>query len=313
MRQLLKSSWFLISLVAVLTLGVGLAPALAAAVTAMPRLAIIAAIMLVTTLPIDFGRVSAGRQAWGAVAIAVAINAGLAAPVGWLAGLALPPELAVGMVIALASPCTVASAAVWTRRGGGNDAVAVLVTLITSIGSFVVLPFWALALLGQSIEVPTGDLASKLALCVMAPIAFAQLLRRAPGVADWATRQKPTLSLASQLGVLTMAFIGAVDAGVRMRSMASPIAPSDWTLLIAVAAAAHLVLLFAGWWGAVRLGIARPEAVAVAIAGSQKTLAVGIGIALEFGGLAIFPMIAYHMLQLLIDTLFVDRVRSTTD
>jgi len=187
--------------------------------------------------------------------------------------------------------------------------VAIFVTLITSLGSFVILPFWVFILLGESVDVPAPALAIKLAACVMAPIALAQWLRRAPGVAGWAIKHKPALSLASQWGVLTMAFIGAVDAGVRLRSMTSPLTTGDWLLLIAAAGVAHLALLATGWWSAVRLGFGRPEAVAVAIAGSQKTLAIGIGIALEFGGLAIFPMIAYHMLQLLIDTLFADRVR----
>ena len=50
-------------------------------------------------------------------------------------------------------------------------------------------------------------------------------------------------------------------------------------------------------------------AVAVGFAGSQKTLMVGLTIALQFGGLTILPMLAYHVLQLLIDTLLANRLR----
>ena len=46
------------------------------------------------------------------------------------------------MIVAATAPCTLASAAVWTRRAGGNDAVAILVTFITNATCFLVTPFW---------------------------------------------------------------------------------------------------------------------------------------------------------------------------
>jgi sodium/bile acid cotransporter 7 len=54
----------------------------------------------------------------------------------------------------------------------------------------------------------------------------------------------------------------------------------------------------------------RKDQAAVAFAGSQKTLMIGLAIAVEFGGLAVLPMMAYHVGQLLVDTLLADRLRA---
>jgi hypothetical protein len=40
---------------------------------------------------------------------------------------------------------------------------------------------------------------------------------------------------------------------------------------------------------------------------------VGLAIAIDFGGLAVLPMVAYHIEQLLIDTVLADRLRRAKD
>ena len=58
-------------------------------------------------------------------------------------------------------------------------------------------------------------------------------------------------------------------------------------------------------------GFSRAQQIAVGIAGSQKTLMVGLDIAITYvGGLAILPMVVYHVAQLLADTVIADRLRS---
>ena len=75
----------------------------------------------------------------------------------WWRGVAplLRGDLAVGLLVAAAAPCTLASAAVWTRRAGGNDAVALMVTIGTNLTCFVVTPLWLLVTTGRAgIEFP---------------------------------------------------------------------------------------------------------------------------------------------------------------
>lgn len=310
MRRRLLKAWFLIVLAIALIVGLSQGPSLTPAADAVPRTALIAGIMFLTALPIDLAASSKGKAAWAAVGLAVLLSSVVAPLFGWAASLVTPARLATGVIVAAASPCTLASGIVWVRRGNGNDAVAMLVTLITNLGCFLVMPFWLTVSLGSSFDGEMPNLIPKLLACVVAPIVVAQTLRRLPAVKKFSQHFKPALSVAAQIGVLSMAFIGAIRAGDNLHNMPESIAAADWLLVILATAVVHVGLLALGWRGAKALGMATPEAVSVAISGSQKTLAVGVGIALEFGGLAIFPMIAYHVQQLLIDTVFVDRIRN---
>src|SRR6185436_14911314 len=141
------------------------------------------------------------------------INSGLAPPLGWLASLLLPPELAIGMILAASAPCTLATAAVWTRRAGGNDAVAFLVTMITNLACFLVVPFWLWMLSGVHAQVDYQAIVTGLIVLIVVPILLAQLLRQWRPLGAWATRHKKALSLVAQIGVLTMVLIGAVTSG----------------------------------------------------------------------------------------------------
>ncbi len=63
-----------------------------------------------------------------------------------------------------------------------------------------------------------------------------------------------------------------------------------------------------GWYAAGWTKVARPQQVGVAIAGSQKTLMIGLKMALDCG-VSIIPMVAFHVGQLLLDTFIADRMR----
>lgn len=311
MIHALRKQWFLLLLGVCLFAGLLIPAEINAITKCIPRLWLIAGIILATALPIDFASALRVGGAAKAIALAVLLSTIAAPLLGYVAGFVLPTELAIGLIVAAVSPCTLASGAVWTRRGGGNDAITLTVTVLTNLACFAVIPLWAAILIGKNVEVDATSLAIKLLFCVALPIALAQMLRTSPTIASWTERKKSLLSLLAQIGVLTMALVGAVAAGLKLASLPQPLTPGTWAMVAITAAAVHTSLLLAGWYSSLMVGLNRPEAVAVAIAGSQKTLALGIGIALEFGGLAIFPMIAYHILQLVIDTLFADRVRST--
>ncbi|QDT69786.1 Sodium Bile acid symporter family protein [Planctomycetes bacterium MalM25] len=301
--------WFLLALAGVLVVGSAAHATLAAFTASIPKDALVFAIMLAMSAPLDLKRSLNSRTAALAVAIGVGVNAGLAGPLAWLAGRGLPSELALGLVIAALSPCTLASAAVWTRRGGGVEAVALGVTVVTNLLSFLVLPAWAWTLLGQGAEIDAVALGTRLLLIVVAPIALGQMLRKASGFRAWSDRHRKRLSLAAQLGLLGMVLIGAVRTGAVLTDPATRLGPTVWGGLIVAAAAVHTALFAIAWSASRGAGVPRPEALASAVAGSQKTLAVGLSVAMEYGSLAILPMIVYHALQLLIDTVLVDRLR----
>jgi sodium/bile acid cotransporter 7 len=75
----------------------------------------------------------------------------------------------------------------------------------------------------------------------------------------------------------------------------------------------HLAALASGLWSSKVLGFDRPNQIAVAISGSQKTLPVSM---LLFNiyyvkqyPLAVFPLVFYHVGQLILDTFIANRLR----
>jgi sodium/bile acid cotransporter 7 len=212
-----------------------------------------------------------------------------------------------GLFVASLVPCTLASASVWTRKAGGDDSISLMTTVVTNLACVVVLPIGISLVLASAVQIPVADQMSKLACIVVAPLVLAQTMRRL-GAANWADCHKKSLSTFSQFGILAMVLFGAVaSAGYKDSSAVS------WTLLLAVvltAAAIHVIALWLGVFAARQSGSDRAGQIAVGISGSQKTLMVGLQIAIDCG-VSVVPMLVYHLCQLIIDTIIADRWKSS--
>ncbi len=314
MRSALTRHWFLAALLALLAVGIIGWDEYTPLAAMLPQEFLVATVLLVMSLGLKTHAMWQSVRRPAGAALAVAVNLGVVPPLAWLAGRLLEPSLAQGMIVAAAVPCTQASAAVWTRRAGGNDTIAVLTTMATSLLCFLATPAWLHLLVGRAVGNSQQDfsrLVVRLALMVALPIVVGQLLRAIPPVRAWATRRASGLSLYAQLGILTMVFAGAVECGRQVARIEGGVAPlaGQIAAMMALVAAVHLAAWGVGFWTAGRFGMSRPDQIGVAFAGSQKTLMVGLAIAIQFGGLAVLPMVAYHVEQLLIDTLLADRLR----
>lgn len=309
--------WFLISLVAVLMLGIGFAGALEPLSKAkLFRNAILATVMFLMALPLEASAVGRTiRRPWAAL-LGVAINF-LAAPlVAWPIAQWLPPLTGAGLLVAAATPCTLASAAVWTRRAGGNDAVALMVTVMTNLSCFVVTPLWLSVLLDPGVakgQIDLADMIQKLALLVVLPMVVAQLLRLYRPLGTWATRRKLPISIAAQCGLLLMVMIGAISVGLRLRGQqGASMFALEFAAMLAAVVVVHLLLLWLGIASSRSLNMPRNDQIAVGIAGSQKTLMIGLEMALSCG-VSILPIVTYHITQLFLDTVVVDHWREKSD
>lgn len=307
---LLLRHWFLIALAVVLSAGFAWPVQLAPVADVVPRSWLIATIMFLMALPMPLTQLAATVRNSGPAWLAVTINSGLAPILGWGAGTILPASLSTGLLIATAVPCTMASAAIWTRRGGGNEATVLLVTIITSLACFLVLPAWLWLFLRTEVAIDFTSLALDLLLRVVLPIFAAQMLRQIGDIGGWATKHRIALSILSQVGILFMLLAGAVTSS-QVLGDTSADAPSalDWLLLIVAIVGVHCLLLWIGWELSRRFEFPYAEKLAVAMAGSQKTLPVGLEVAAKFGGLTVLPMVLYHVAQLVIDTLVIERLR----
>jgi len=299
-------------LVAVLTAGLWGAKQFAPLVERLPRDWIIGSVLLAMALPLRIDTLWTTLRRPGPACLAVTINLAVLPPLAWIVSRGLADDLAVGVIVAATVPCTLASAAVWTRRAGGNDATSLLVTMATNLSCFLVTPAWLLFLAGRSTTAMRfDDMVLKLLLLIVLPIVLAQLLRTISAVGRWATANKTGLGVYAQLGILTMVLIAAVHGGRTLDSLHEQLALwiGQIVLMLALVGLLHTIAWWIGYWSAGKLDLAREEQIAVAFAGSQKTLTVGLVVALQFGGLVVLPMLAYHVEQLLIDTLLADQLR----
>ena len=316
MHAFLTRRWFLLSLTAVLFLGWYHAASLAFVVEASSfRRTIVAGVLFLMALPLEARTIGGCLRSPKAPILGVVMNLGIVPLVGWGASFLLPRSLGLGLMVAASTPSTLASASVWTRRAGGNDATSMMVTLVTNGICFVVTPLWLAVMTGQKLQgnalAPTG-LIHDLALLVVLPMATAQLLRLIPFVGMVATRRKVPLGVIAQVGILYMIFVGSIQMGMTMSQNDKDQGGMSLLGMVVVVMAVHLGCLWLGLTLSRTLGLRREDQIAVAFAGSQKTLMVGLQVALELG-ISILPMITYHIGQLLVDTVIADRMREKSD
>lgn len=314
MLAVLSRHWFLASLLIVLAIGFVFAVPLAPLAHAPAlRNLIVVVTLFVVTLPVDNSALQhAIRRPWPAM-LASLISCVVLPVIAWPFSAALGGDLGKGLMVIAATPGTIASAAVWTRRAEGNEMVPILVTVITNMLCFVVTPFWLAVTIGYSdMDISFTGMALKLVLFVVLPMIAGQVARKSPAVAAWADRQTTLLSVISQCGILSIVLIGAIQCGLHLRA-------SDVDASKSLLEFGSLGLLLAGiYCGTFALGMVlaktcrmtRADGIGVAFSGSQKTLMVGLQVAIMIGGgLIILPMVMYHVLQLVIGTYFADRLR----
>lgn len=307
MRKFLSRQWFLLSLALLLASGLVFPTVLDPWAEAVPQGAVVAVVLFLMALPLDAHTVWQALTHPRAVILAVAINWGLLPFVAWCISPALRPDLAQGLLIIAALPCTMASAAVWTRRAAGNDAVALLVTISTNFFCFLVTPIVLLLTTGTMVQLDWTQMMLALALQVVLPTFGAQAARRIDAVARFASANVSKLSTVGQCGILLIAWVGAVKAGLKLSTGEVDIDALGWAVMFAAVIGLHVSMLSAGHAIGRLIGLDRADRVAVGFSGSQKTLMMGLYIAITYyDGLAMLPMIAYHVCQLLIDTLVAD-------
>ena len=235
-----------------------------------------------------------------------AINTLLAPLLLWPLAMMMPGDIGASMVLVFAAPCTLASAAVWTARAGGDDSVAIMVTMITSCFCFLTTPAIIYYFIGHSISSAVlTSMIWKLLICIVLPIGIAQTLRLQKSSAAWATKNKASLNKLAQCGILGVVFIGSIGSALKI----SDTSTSGYGLMIALSVVmmlgVHVTVLVMGVFVARSIGLNKGEQIAIAYSGSQKTLMVALSVAASLG-ITIIPLVAYHSLQLFVDTLIAD-------
>ena len=207
--KLIRKQWFLIVLLLALACGYCFSQLLQPLADAVwLKWLVVAATMFVMAWPLEFGKLYQALARPLAPLLATAINFVLIPLLAWPVSKMLGVELGPGLIVAAAVPSTLASGAVWTRRAGGDDSVAVVVTLLTNGSCFFVTPLIVYLLIGDVVDnaVFLGAI-YKLLFFVVLPMALGQIVRIHRRSAVWATAHKPQLSTSAMCGILFMVLV----------------------------------------------------------------------------------------------------------
>ena len=307
MQKLLVKHWFVLAILGVLLLGVTLAPAVAGPMEQFPLRLMIILVMFFTAVSMPSSAISSALRTPTPVLWALLLGYSVVPGLALLAARTLflhHTDLAVGLLIAGAVPCTLASAVIWTRLAGGQEAVALLVTLSSNLLCFIVTSAWVAGTTGTDVQLELGPMVRNMFVVIAFPVGLGQALRRNQSASDLADRWKTPIAVLNRCLILLVVLSAAVKAGERFRT--TPLPMGLLLTLVATCLGIHLITWSLGWFSGRNLfRFSREATIAVAFSGSQKTLPVGLFVASQYFpqlGLASLPILVYHVTQLVSDT-----------
>jgi len=232
----------------------------------------------------------------------------LAGGLGWLL-LSSEPDLRLGLVMLLVTPCT-DWYLVFTGTARGNVALAASLLPPNLILQLLLLPVFVTALTGTAADIPLGDLAGSVALVLGIPLAIAALVRFVAARTNAHDRLDRTLERAQPVGLallaIAIAAIFATHARVVtdnpdafLRLLAPLAAFFALNYLIAEATARTLELRHAEHVTLTMTTLARNSPVALAIATAAFPDRPLVAVALVVGPLVELPVLALTANRLL--------------
>ncbi len=331
MNQWFAKSWFLIALLVLLPSGMAWGWStseswrLETAGRVHPTVTTVC-ILFLMSFSLDSGKLRESFRTPRPVLWGTLVNIVLLPLMAWpLARTHSLADLSLGLMIAAAVPCTLATASVSTRQAGGNDAVSLLITLLTNLVGVVLTPLWlqwAISVGGQieAAQVDTVPIIRNLALTVLLPTLLGQLARFVPQLFRFAVSHKFGIGIAAQCLVLLIVTKTAVEAGGRLQLQEVWPTTIDFVRLAIECAGLHAIAMLIAHRGSRWLGLSREDTIATVFAGSQKTLPVGLLLAVMpavTGGRSLpfitFPILLFHAVQLVMDTAIADRIARNRD
>ncbi|KAI7730030.1 hypothetical protein M8C21_019981 [Ambrosia artemisiifolia] len=201
-----------------------------------------------------------------------------------------PQEFVTGLALFCCMPTTLSSGVALTRLAGGNSALALAMTVISSLLGILVVPFSISKLIagGVGTSVPADQLFKSLVVTLLIPL----ILGKVPWI---------------QVS--------------RSRSLLLAVEPAVFLVAVAMGALLHLILLgfnalsiqilCAASGGSKSVFAKKENATALLFVASQKTLPVLVAVVDQLGGtfgesgLLVLPCVAAHLNQIIMDSFFV--------
>jgi len=262
------------------SLGLGLRPADFRRVVAQPRDFLLGIVSQLVLLPL--------------VAFAIALT--------W----APAPALAVGLMIIAAAPGGVTSNLL-TRYAGGDVALSVTLTAVTSLAAIVTVPVVVVLALGHFVgagaapDISMAGIAVRMFAIVAVPVALGMWVRAVrPSLAQ---RWEGAIGL---LSAVLFAIVVAAALWVELDNI-----PAYFAAAGVAALALNVTMMAVAFWGPMLLGCARPQRIALSLeCGLQNgTLAIVVVTTLGLEPAYAMPAAIYSLLMFLTGLGFVAMVR----
>lgn len=307
--DVLKRQWFLAILFLVFAVGFavpGPGVALKQRAPYVVKVAVILALFL-SSYGLSTKAIFRSLVRFGALGIVFLVSYVLTPLLAWAAGMLVwgpGSQMGTGLIVMAAMPCTLASAIIWTRLAGGNDALALAATATTNLLNFLVAPVILGFALGEAMQVPVLEVMQGLFFTLVLPITAGQVVRLFQP--EFADRLKGPLSVVNRFLVLTMVWLSVCKAA-DSAAATEELTVVSLVVLAFVCLAVHAAALGAAWLAASPMQ--KRDRIAVAVAGSQKTLIVALYVIGDFfggQGLFVVPAMFFHAVQLVFDSVLIE-------
>ena len=324
MTSAIQRHWFLIGLVTLIPAALVLAQSspptlLISIIDNVPTSLCTAAILFLMSVTLNSSRLVDSLRRPTPVLTACTVNQ-LIIPLMALPLLSLQKsaDMKTGLLIAASVPCTMAAASVWTRRAAGNDAVSLLVTLLTNGLCFVITPAWMtvghlwFGISDTSSGLQFSDMVMRLTTAALLPAIAGQTLRRSGTISELVDRHKPWFSNTAQIIILSLVFVSAFRGGLQFTEggMSDNLRHKEFAIVWVCCIALHLAAMAIVWLVTGFGHFSIEDRRACVFAGSQKTLPIGILVSQASGlPFSLLPMLMYHASQLFIGTWIADRLK----
>lgn len=219
------------------------------------------------------------------------------------------PDFAIGALIIGVAPVTVASGTVMTAIALGNVPLSLFICVLCNFVSILTIPFMLNLFLqfGDTvIELPIVQMLTGLTIKVLIPTLIGQLLR--PKLKKLIAPYGKSFSIFNQAIVLLI-ILNAVSSSTGQLLKIGPVLALVFLFMVGL----HTLILGMNYGISRFLRLDRPSTSAFTIHTSQKTLTITY---LVWAGyfaadypMALIPPIAYHLTQMIIDTIIAHRFR----
>jgi sodium/bile acid cotransporter 7 len=310
MASLLRKNWFVISLLAAITLG-ATAPRVGEILNPAGVLSAgaVVAIFLLSGLSLPTEKLTAGVRAWRLHAVCwgfiFVICPAWFALTGRAVTAVTDDRLLLGVVALGVLPTTISSCVALTSVARGNTAGAAFNAVATNLAGVLLSPVLLSVLAGTEAGLDTEAMLSRLvslAAKVIAPLALGQMLRR-----FWLGQRIETWGKApSQIssGLIVLIVFLAFAKAARSDKLASHAHYLPW--MFAYLAASNVLLMLAVWVAARTVGLTKGDRAVAVFVGPQKTLALGAPLLSslladrpDLLAVTMTPILFYHPWQLL--------------